>query len=168
MSTLCSATDTVSSSRWSILFKDLMLNFAICICYLHWSNWSNWSNFCFCDWFFLTLGVSAPTSAELTPCLPVWRAMQFGHVVGIRIMVIFQWLYFSLINRCHPYRWVVVVSWPKYLILAIDLWGSTAQQQVKCTIDPTLHSSGLLHIYHAASHGIQGLTYGYIYIYIKS
>ena len=64
------------------------------------------------------------------------------------VTVIFRWLYFYLINRRHPSRWVAVVSWLKHLILAVDLWGSSAQHQVKLTVDRTF---ALLHIHHAAS-----------------
>ena len=54
MSMLWSIVEAVSSDSWSILFKVLMLNVAICIVLLHFSN------FCFClssvaD--FLTLGL---------------------------------------------------------------------------------------------------------------
>ena len=44
----------------------------------------------------------------------------FGHVLCVRAMVIFQWLYFNLINRCHTKWWVLRLN---YFILAVDLWG---------------------------------------------
>ena len=66
----------------------------------------------------------------------------------MRVMVIFRWLYFYLINRRHPYKWIAVVSWLNYLILAVDPCGSSAQHQVKSAVD----SSALLHIHNAASH----------------
>ena len=71
----------------------------------------------------------------------------------IRIIVIFRLLYFCLTNRRHPERWVTVVPWLNYLILAVDLWRSSTQHQVTRTADPTLDSSALLHIHYGASHG---------------
>ena len=128
----------------------------------------------FCSWFFKHLssfclclssvadfsntGVRAPTSAECAPFLPMQRAMQFGHMVWVRVMIIFRWLYFYFINRRHPYRWVAVVSWLNYLILGVDLWGSSAQYRVKRAIDLMLGSSTLLHIHHSASHDLWGLV----------
>ena len=41
-------------------------------------------------------------------------------------------MFLSFINRCQLYRWVVVVSWLNYSILAIDLWGYSTQDLVKC------------------------------------
>ena len=51
-----------------------------------------------------------------------------------------------LIIKGHSHRWVAVVSWLNYLILAIDLWGSSTQYQVKCTVELLLHLSTLLHM----------------------
>ena len=42
---------------------------------------------------------------------------------------------------------------PNYSNLTFDLWVSSIQDQVNGTIDPSLDSSALLPIYHAASHG---------------
>ena len=50
-----------------------------------------------------------------------------------------------------PYKWIAVVSWLNYFILAIDVWASSSQYRVKCAFHPTLDSSTLFHIYHAAS-----------------
>ena len=36
---------------------------------------------------------------------------------------------------------LTVVSWLSYLILAVDLWGSSGQHLIKCTIDLSLDSS---------------------------
>ena len=65
---------------------------------------------------------------------------------------------FYLINRCSPYRWVVLVSWLNYVIPAVDLWGSTTQHQVQLAVDLILGSSTILHIQYAASHGFWSLT----------
>ena len=88
---LCSSADDVCSSSWSILFKALALNVAICIVLLHWRN------FCLClssvaD--YSNTEARASTSAECAPFLLVWRAMGFGRMVWVRIMVIFRLLYF--------------------------------------------------------------------------
>ena len=56
-------------------------------------------------------------------------------------MVIFRWLYFYFINRGNSYRWVAAVSWLNYLILAVDLWSSSAQHSVKRAVDPDTESS---------------------------
>ena len=104
---------------WSILFKVLMLNVAFCIMILHLSS------FCFSQSFVADVsktGTRAPTSAKRAPFLPAWRAMQFEHVVWVRVMVIFRLLWFNLINRRNPKRWVAIVPRRNYLILAIDLW----------------------------------------------
>ena len=74
----------------------------------------------FFSWF-LNTGARAPTSAEHFPFLPAWWVMD--DVVWVRVMITFRWLYFNLINRHHPKRWVAVVPRLNYLILAIDLWG---------------------------------------------
>ena len=44
---------------------------------------------------FLKTGAQAPTSTECIPCLPAaqWM-MSFGHILWIRIMVIFHWLFY--------------------------------------------------------------------------
>ena len=80
----------VSSSRCPILFMVLTLNVAICIVRLHFSD------FCFSlssvvD--FLKTEVRAPTSIGCVPFLSVQRAMQFGLVVWVWVMVIFWWLF---------------------------------------------------------------------------
>ena len=44
---------------------------------------------------------------------------------GSLLMAIF------IINTCHLYSGVTVVSWEKYLILAVNLWGCSALLQIK-------------------------------------
>ena len=61
-------------------------------------------------------------------------------------MVIFRWSFF-FINWRHPYRWVAVVFWLNKMILAVDLWDSSAQHQVKRAVDPLLNSPIFLHIH---------------------
>ena len=103
---------------------------------------------------FLNTGTRPPTSKEHTSCLFAGRMMQWGCTVWIRFRVIFRWLFF-IINRYHHYRWVAVLSWLNYLILAIDLWGSSTLSLVKLAVDLSLDLSALLYIYHATSHGLQ-------------
>ena len=93
MSMLGSATDTVSSSSWPILFKVLMLSVVICTMLLHLSNLSLSS---VAD--FLNTGARAPTSAERALSLSSWKVMWFGYMVWVSVMVIFRWLYFYLIK----------------------------------------------------------------------
>ena len=86
-----SMADAVSSGRWPILFKVLTLNVAICIVLLHFSN------FCFslssiAD--FSNTGTRALTLDGRALFLPARRAMQFGQVVCVWIMVISRWLCF--------------------------------------------------------------------------
>ena len=71
-------------------------------------------------------------------------------------------VFFPLVNRCHPYRGVAVVSWLNYLILAIDLWNSSVLHLVKW---PPLDLS-LVHIYYTASHGFHWSTLVCMYIWI--
>ena len=72
---------------------------------------------------------------------------------------------FLLINRRHRYRWVTVVSWLNYLILAVDQWVSFTQQLVNRAVGPTLDLSALLHIHHAASYGF--CWYKFVYIFSR-
>ena len=59
-----------------MLFKVLMLNIAICIVHLHFSN------FCLSSVAdFLITEAWAPTSTGCVPFLPMRRAMWFGQVV---------------------------------------------------------------------------------------
>ena len=67
----------------------------------------------------------------------------------------FLFLMGVLFNGCQPYRWVAIVSWLNYLILAFYLWGSSAKHLVKFDVEQTFNSSALLHIHHAASHGLE-------------
>ena len=46
-----------------------------------------------------------------------------------------------------------IVSLLNHITLAIDLWDSSAQYQMKHAIHPSFGSSAFLHIHHAASHG---------------
>ena len=134
----------ISSDNSPILFQFLTLNIDRYNVFLH--SW----NFCLClssVAYFSKTDARALTSVERAPFLPAQRAMRFGRMAWVRIMIINQWLYFYLINRRHPYIWVAVVSWLNYLILAVDLCGSSAQNPC---------SSALLHIHNAVSHGFRG------------
>ena len=102
-------------------FKFLTLNVVIRIVLLHLSNFCPSS---VAD--FSNTGARAPTLAESIAFLPMQRMMR----LWVWVMVIFQWLYFNLINRCHPKRWVSVVPltelfdpgcWPvEFVRLAFD------------------------------------------------
>ena len=72
MSMLWFIAEAVSSVSWPILFKVLMVNVAICIVLLHFSN------FCFslssvAD--FSNIGARVPTPARRASFLPAWRAI---------------------------------------------------------------------------------------------
>ena len=151
MPILFSATDAVSCSSWPILYKVLMLSVTMSTVHFGQSHFS-WVLGLSSIADFSNTGVRAPTSAEHTHSFSPWMAKWFGYMVWIKVMVIFWWLYFFLINRCHFYRWIAVVSWLSHLILAIDLWGSFTQHQVKQAIGLILGSSTLLHIPHASLH----------------
>ena len=89
---------------------------AICIVLLHFSN------FCFslssvAD--FSNTEARAPTSTGRSLFLPIRRAIRFGQVVWVWVMVIFRWLCFILIYRSHPNRWAVGVPRSNYLILIV-------------------------------------------------
>ena len=86
--------------------------------------------------------------------------MRFGHKVWVRVIVIIPWPYFKLISSCHSWRWVAAVSWLCCLILAVDLWGSSAQSLAKHAVDPMLGSSTVLYIHHAVSNDFKCLTWG--------
>ena len=88
MSMLWSMADAVSSNSCPILFKVLTLNVAICIVCLPFSI------FCLSSAAdFFNSEARAPTSAGRAPFLPARRAMRFGHVVWVWVMVIFRWLF---------------------------------------------------------------------------
>ena len=90
MSMLRSIADAVSSGSCPILFKVLTLNVDICIVSLHFSNfWFSLSSVA----DFSNTEARAPTSAGFAPFLPARRAMQFGQVVWVSVMVIFRWLF---------------------------------------------------------------------------
>ena len=145
MSILYSAANAVSSGSWFSAFKVLMVNVIILTMLSHLCMFGFGY---FTD--FLNTGTRTLTLAEHASCLPVWRVMQIVCMVWIKVMVIFWWLYFYfLITQHYPYSGVAAVSWLNYLILAIDLWGSSTQYLVQCTIDPPLDSSALLHIHYA-------------------
>ena len=88
MSMLWSIGDAASSVSCPILFKVLTLNVAICIVRLHFIN------FCLSSVAdFSNSEARAQASAGCAPFLPAWRAMRFGHVVWVWVMVIFRWLF---------------------------------------------------------------------------
>ena len=106
MPMLWSIEDAVSSGRWPILFKDITVSFAICIVLLYLSS------FCLClrsvaD--FSKTGAKVTTSAEHISFLPALRVMQFWHVVSVRVMIIFRWLYLYLINRSHNRIYIIII-----------------------------------------------------------
>ena len=76
MSILCSTANAVSSGSCPILFKVLMLNAAICIVCLHFSNFLYLSSVA----DFSNTEARAPTSAGRAPFLPARRAMRFIYV----------------------------------------------------------------------------------------
>ena len=138
MSVLWSIAEAVSSGSWPILFHVLKLNVTIWLVLL-----------CFDYFCFNLISASdlsntearAPTSAGRTPFLPVRRAMAFGHVVWVWIIVIFWWLGFILIRRSHSKRGSAVVPWLKSLILAFVPWDLSAQYLVRHAVDPSFRSS---------------------------
>ena len=90
MSTSWSITDVISSDICPILFKVLTLNVAICIVRLHFST------FCFslssvAD-FSNTEGKSSNSRGRAS-FLTARRAMRFGQVVWVCVMVIFRWIF---------------------------------------------------------------------------
>ena len=135
ISILFSAAVAVSFASWLILLKVRTLSVAICTVLLHLSNF--YFYLCLCLSLssvadFSNTGARAPTSAERL------------HIIWIRVMVIFRWLYFYFINRHHFYRWVAVVFWLNRLILAFGLWCCSVQHQVKCTVDSTYFTSTIM------------------------
>ena len=90
MSMLWSITYPVSSGSCPILFKVLMLNVAIFIVCLHFSNFF-FSLHSLAD--FSNTEARAPTSAGCTLFLPMRGVMWFRQVVCMWVMVIFQWLF---------------------------------------------------------------------------
>ena len=95
MSMLWAMADEVSSGSCPILFNVLTLNVAICIVCLHLSNFYCLSSVA----DFSNTEAMTPTSAGRAPFLPAWRAMQFGHLVWLWVMFIFQWLFFSHLQK---------------------------------------------------------------------
>ena len=88
MSKLWSMADAITSGSWPILFKVLTLNVAICIVHLHFSN------FCLSSVAdFSNTEAWAPISAGCTPFLPARKAMWFGQMGWVWVMVIFRWLF---------------------------------------------------------------------------
>ena len=106
----------------------------------------------FCSWF-LEYWVR-----RTHPFLPTPRAMRFGHMVWVKVMVIFRWPYFNLVSSRNPWRWVVVVSWLNDVIIAVDIWGSSIQHLVKHAVNLMLGSAAVIYIHHATFHGFKCLT----------
>ena len=113
------SSDAVSSGIWRIL---LTLSVATCTVLLRQSNFGLSLALNSVADFSKTLA-RAPTSAESASYFQAWRAMWFGHVVWIWVMVIFRWLYFYFISRNYPYRCGAVVSCLNHLVLAVELRG---------------------------------------------
>ena len=115
MSMLWSIANAVSHGSCPILFKVLTSNVTICIVRLHFSN------FCLSSVTdFSNAGARTPSSAGRTHFLPARRAMRFGQVVWVWVMVIFQWLFLFSSIKSHSYRWAAVVPRSIYLILAVE------------------------------------------------
>ena len=93
MSILCSMADAISSGSCPILFKVLTLNVAICSVCLHFSSFCRLSSVA----DFSNTEARAPTSAGWAPFLPTRRAMRFVYVVWVWVIVIFRWLFYSLL-----------------------------------------------------------------------
>ena len=93
MSILCSTADAISSGSCPILFKVLMLNVAICSVCLHFCSFCHLSSVA----DFSNTEARAPTSAGRAPFSPAQRAMRFVYVVWVWVMVIFWWLFYSLL-----------------------------------------------------------------------
>ena len=93
MSILCSSADAISSGSCPILFKVLTLNVAICSVCLHFSSFDCLSSVA----DFSNTEARAPTSAGRAPFLLARRAMRFAYVVWVWVMVIFRWLFYSLL-----------------------------------------------------------------------
>ena len=90
MTILCSTVDAVSSSSWTILFRVLTLNVAICIVCLHFSS------FCLSSVAdFSNTEVRAPTSAGRATFLPARRAMRFIYVVWVWSWLSFDGCFYS-------------------------------------------------------------------------
>ena len=64
------------------------------------------------------------------------------------------WLFFFLISRHHPDKWVAAVSWLNFLILAVDLWNSSTQYLMKFAFYLNLDVSSS-YTYYSVSHGFQ-------------
>ena len=93
MSILCSSADAIRSGSYPILFKVLTLNVAIFSVYLHFSSFDCLSSVA----DFSNTESRAPPSAGRAPFLPARRAMRFVYVVWVWVMVIFRWLFYSLL-----------------------------------------------------------------------
>ena len=93
MSILCSTADAISSRSFPIIFKVLTLNVAICSVCLHFSSFVRLSSVA----DFSNTEARAPTSAGRALFLPARRAMRFVFEVWVWVMVIFWWLFYSLL-----------------------------------------------------------------------
>ena len=97
---LCSCTYTMSVMLYHRCQLQFLANSNIKCHYLYCAL--HLSNFCLSSVAnFFNTGARVPTSTECVLFLPVWWVMQFGQMVWVWVMVIFWWLYFKLINRCH-------------------------------------------------------------------
>ena len=80
--------DVVNPGSCPILFNVLTLDAVFCIVYLHFSD------FCLSPVAdFSNTEARAPASAGRAPFLPARKAMRFGQVVWVWVMVIFWWLF---------------------------------------------------------------------------
>ena len=78
---------------WFIVFNVLMSKVAMLKVTLALNKYTLKNQQCF-DTNFLNTVVRAPIPADCPPSRPAWRAILFGHLVWIWVMVIFQWLFF--------------------------------------------------------------------------
>ena len=81
--------------------------------------------------------------------LSIYLSIYLSNEVWIGLMVIFQWQFFPSIDAtlsCSGFR-------TELLILAGDLSDSSAQYQVKHTVETFSDSSALFHIHNGASLG---------------
>ena len=108
MSILCSTADAVSSGSWSILFKVITLNVAICIVCLHFSIFFFFFWFELCCWVFehWSQGSNLRKTRLFFNCAKSDAVCVCGLSVGHGYL---SMAIFILIWRNHYYRWVAVV-----------------------------------------------------------
>ena len=124
---LWSIAEAVSSGSWPILFKVLMLNVAICIVLLHFSNFRLSSVADFLNTgarTHLFLFTSAKSDAVWTSGL----SMSYDNL--LMVVFLFSSIETTLID--------VVVPQLNYLILGVIPWDSSAQHLVRHAIDMLL------------------------------